>query len=58
MARKRHYGRLCQAIPGNPKRKFHTKADALLAALEVHGYGKAAYRCPHCGAWHLTRRQH
>lgn len=43
------------------KIKFQTKADALVKALRVShsdvGAGSGgAYRCIHCGSWHLTRR--
>jgi len=37
------------------KRRYRTQGDALDAALlAVGGRGRAAYRCPLCGFWHLT----
>jgi len=37
------------------KRRYRTQADALDAAL-LAGVERqrSAYRCPLCGAWHLT----
>ncbi len=39
------------------KRRYRSQGDALDAAL-LAGVERerAAYRCPHCGHWHLTTR--
>lgn len=39
------------------KRRYRTQGDALQAAM-LAGVerGRAAYRCPLCGLWHLTSR--
>lgn len=36
------------------KRRYRTKLLALLENADVPR--PSAYRCPHCGDWHLTRR--
>jgi rubrerythrin len=47
------------------KRKYRDRIAALLTLAEVQkrdgsrrakGSEKSVYRCPHCGAWHLTSR--
>ena len=39
------------------KRRYRTQGDALDAALIVGvERQRSAYRCPHCGFWHLTSK--
>jgi hypothetical protein len=43
--------------PCTGKRRYQSQGDALDAAM-IAGVERqrSAYRCPHCGCWHLTTR--
>lgn len=45
--------RLC---PRSKKRKFRSAAAARRSAAQRYGATSNTYRCPHCDAWHITRR--
>lgn len=46
--------RSCFRADRVPKVRF-TQAEAEAKAAEWAHDGYAAYRCPHCGAWHVGR---
>lgn len=41
--------------PATGKRTFHRRHAAVLAVRSLGGHG-AAYRCPYCGEYHITRQ--
>ena len=42
-----------------PKRQYHARRDAKLAAkrMKQFGFRNRVYQCPNCGHWHLTTKE-
>lgn len=48
--------RRMKRCPFSRKRKYRSSVDAMVANADKPIPARA-YRCPHCGFWHLTRRE-
>lgn len=47
-----------KACESKQRYRCRDEAEAAIASCAEHGVrGLRAYRCPHCGGWHLTSKQ-